>query len=128
MAERKSAAEKSAEAATAVLEKIATFPAPFNEVGARIHELILHANPDLKPRIWYGMPGYALAATKPVLVFFRCDDGVFSVGISEKANVSVPEGSADQLVGSAWYLNGLDEATEQRIIAIVQRATWVDSA
>lgn len=128
MAVRKSATEKAAEAATTVLEKIETFPAPFDEIGSRMHELILYANPQLKPRIWYGMPGYALGATKPVLVFFRCDEGVFSVGISEKANVAVPRGSADQLVGSAWFLRGLDEATEQKIIAIVQQATWTDEA
>ncbi|QGU07652.1 hypothetical protein COCCU_08640 [Corynebacterium occultum] len=125
MAVRKTPAEKAAEALVEVEAKIQGFPAPFAELGTRMHELIMHANPQLKPRIWYGMPGYALAASKPVLVFFRCDEGVFSMGISEKANISLPPGASDRLISSSWFLHSLDETTEQRIISIVQRATWV---
>lgn len=29
--------------------------------ASRIHELIMRANPNLCPRLWYGMPGYAKA-------------------------------------------------------------------
>lgn len=123
MVPRKTAAEKAAEAAREVVDKIDSFDDPFREISHRIHELILHANPDLKPRIWYGMPGYALAAAKPVLVFFRLDEGTFSLGVSEKANIAVPEGAPDRLVGGAWFLDGLDEPTEQHIVDIVRRAT-----
>lgn len=123
MAPTKTPAEKAAEAAQQVKAKIDSFDEPFRDLGHRIHELILHSNPDLKPRIWYGMPGYALAASKPVLVFFRVDDGIFSIGVSEKANISVTAEAPDQLVGAAWYLQTLDEATENRIAAIVRRAT-----
>lgn len=123
MAPRKTPAEKAAEAAGEVVVKIDSFDEPFRNMSHRIHELILHANPGLKPRIWYGMPGYALAASKPVLVFFRLDDGVFSLGISEKANIAVPEGAVSRLIGSSWFLDALDEPTEQRIVEIVQGAT-----
>lgn len=126
MVVRRTPTEKAAEATAEVLAKIRGFPAPHDQLGARLHELIMHANPQLKPRIWYGMPGYALAASKPVLVFFRCDEGTFSMGISEKANISLPAEAQEQLVGSAWFLHSLNEATEQRIISIVQQATWLE--
>lgn len=103
-----------------VLEKIAGFPKPYRAIGERIHELILDAVPELRPKLWYGMPGYSKGG--PVLVFFRVDDGVMSFGISEKANIEVEEGAADQLVGSAWFLRALDRPTEERIAAIVRRA------
>ena len=88
-------------------------------MGARIHELVLEAVPELRPRLWYGMPGYARAG--PVLCFLRVDDGYLSFGLTEKANFSVEDGATDQLVASAWFLTTLDEATEERIAAIVRR-------
>ena len=82
----------------------------------------MEAAPELKPRLWYGMPGYALGRSKPVLVFIRMDDYV-TFGITEKANV-VPElGATEQLIPSAWYLTTeLDDATEARIGEIVRVA------
>ncbi|MPM31467.1 hypothetical protein SDC9_78022 [bioreactor metagenome] len=68
-----------------VVDKIAEWPEPYATIGARLHETIMGAGPKLKPRIWYGMPGYAVGRSAPVLVFFRVDDGVMSLGLSEKA-------------------------------------------
>lgn len=109
--------------AAAVQEKIAALPA-FNDVAARLHEVIMEAAPDLKPRLWYGMPGYAKAKSSPVLCFFRVDDDQYvTLGLSEKATHAPDDGADDQLMPSAWFLTGLDPATERRITAIVQRAT-----
>lgn len=107
----------------AVRDKIAELPA-LADVAARLHEVILEAAPDLKPRLWYGMPGYAKAKSSPVLCFFRVDDDQYvTFGLSEKASHAPEDGADDQLMPSAWFLTGLDEATEARITAIVQRAT-----
>jgi hypothetical protein len=51
--------DKAARELHAVLEKIAEMPEPYATIGARLHETILRAGPKLKPRLWYGMPGYA---------------------------------------------------------------------
>lgn len=123
MAARKTPAEKAADSAREVQAKIESFPEPFREMSHRVHQIIQHSNPDLQPRIWYGMPGYALAASQPVLVFFRLDDGVFTLGLTEKANIAVPPEAGDRLVGGSWYLDSLDEPTEERIAQIVWRAT-----
>ena len=107
---------------TAVRDKIAELPA-FRDLARRLHEIIIEAAPDLKPRLWYGMPGYAKAKSSPVICFFRVDDvDVVTLGITEKANLAPEDGATDKLIGSAWFLTELDEATEARIADIVRRA------
>jgi hypothetical protein len=114
-------AKKDAENLAAVLEKIPQMFGPETTVGQRLHEIIMAANPDLKPRLWYGMPGYAKAASKPVLVFIRMDDYV-TFGLTEKANLLIDEDAPHKLIPNAWFLTELDEATEARIADIVRVA------
>jgi hypothetical protein len=105
-----------------VTEKIAHLPA-FRDVAARLHQVISAAAPELEPRLWYGMPGYARSKSSPVLCFFRVDaDDYVSFGLTEKARHAPEEGASHQLMGAAWYLTELDEPTEARITEIVQRA------
>lgn len=113
-------ADKSAKDLQAVVEKIASFPEPYAAIGTRLHETILQAEPKLKPRLWYGMPGYATSRSAPVLVFFRLDDGVMSLGLSEKAHIERESGST--LRPSAWFLDELDDATTAKIADLVRTA------
>lgn len=112
-------ARKDADNLAAVLEKIPNMFGAQTAIGERLHEIIMAAAPELKPRLWYGMPGYAKAG--PVLVFMRRDDFV-TFGITEKANIELAAGATDQLIPNAWYLKALDAATEARIAEIVRRA------
>jgi hypothetical protein len=106
----------------AVREKIAGLTA-FRDVTTRLHEIIMQSAPELKPRLWYGMPGYAKAKNSPVICFFRVDDDDYvSFGLTEKANLDPEEGAPDRLIESAWFLTELDEPTERRIAAIVKKA------
>ncbi len=113
--------DKTAKDLEAVLEKIAGFPEPYATIGTKLHETILNAGPKLKPRLWYGMPGYATGRSTPVLVFFRCDDGVFTFGLSEKAEV--PGESDTKLRPCAWFLDEVDDATLERVAGLVRAAT-----
>ena len=113
------AAKKDDEAA--VREKIAGL-APLEERAARLHEVIMAAAPHLVPRLWYGMPGYAKAKSSPVLCFFRVDDGLMTFGLTEKADLTPEPDATDHLLPSAWFVDGLDGATEARITAIVRKA------
>lgn len=115
-------AKKDADNLAAVLEKIPQMFGADADIGLRLHAIIMAAAPELKPRLWYGMPGYAKAQTKPVLVFIRRDDYV-TFGLTEKANISLAEDAPDQLMPNAWFLTALDEATEDAIAAIVRAAT-----
>ena len=106
----------------AVRDKITALPA-FHDVAARLHEVSLAAAPQLQPRLWYAMPGYALAKKSPVLCFFRVDDDRFDTfGLSEHADHEPEHGSGHKLMGSAWFLTELDEPTEARVSEIVRRA------
>jgi hypothetical protein len=106
----------------AVRDKIAALPA-FNDVAARLHEVILDAAPQLQPRLWYGMPGYATAKKNPVLCFFRVDDDRYvTFGLSEHAHHEPEQRSGHRLMGSAWFLTELDAPTEARVAEIVRRA------
>ena len=113
-------AKKEADNLAAVLEKIPQMFGAEAAMGQRLHEIIMKANPDLKPRLWYGMPGYALKG--PVLVFIRKDDYA-TFGLTEKANLLIDAGAPDKLIPNAWFLTELDSATEARIADIVRAAT-----
>ena len=96
-------AKKDADNLAAVLEKIAAWREPYNAIGERLHEVVTKANPDLKPRTWYGMPGYAKDG--PVLCFFRVDD-YMTFGLTEKANFKLEE---DARI-SSWHVPGSSRA------------------
>ncbi len=116
-------AKKDADNLAAVLEKIPQMFGADADSGRRMHDIIMGAAPALKPRLWYGMPGYALGRSKPVLVFIRKDD-YLTFGLTEKANLPIDEDAPDQLIANAWFLKSeLDAATEARMAEIVRGAT-----
>jgi hypothetical protein len=104
-----------------VLDKIAGMEQPRRGILQRLHDAIVSAAPELKPRIWYGMPGYAKSASSPVLVFFRNDE-VMTLGVTEKATLKSAADEDGQLIPTAWFFDGLDDATEKRVAEIVRTA------
>jgi len=106
----------------AVNKKITELPA-FVDVATRLHEVIMEAAPELQPRLWYGMPGYALAKKSPVLCFFRVDDDKYlTFGLSEHAHHEPDEKAGHKLMPSAWFITELDAPTGKAIADIVRRA------
>lgn len=115
-------ANNKADDEAAVADKIAALPA-FRNVATRLHEIIMQSAPDLKPRLWYGMPGYARAKSSPVICFFRVDDDDYvTFGLTEKATLAPDPNAGHLLIGSAWFLTELDPPTEDRIAEIVRSA------
>lgn len=102
-----------------VLAKIDKMDEPIRSIMRRMHEVIVTAAPDLKPRIWYGMPGYATSASSPILIFFRNDERL-SLGLSEKVEFRPAGGLDGRLMPAAWYFDDLDETTERKIAEIVR--------
>lgn len=102
-----------------VIDKIGSMDEPVRSLVQRVHEIIVAAAPDLKPRIWYGMPAYARSASTPALVTLRNDERV-NLALTEKVEL-VPTGGVDgTLMPAAWYLDELDAAAEKRITEIVR--------
>lgn len=105
-----------------VEEKVAQLPA-FIDVATRLHEVITEAAPDLVPRLWYGMPGYAKSAKGPVICHVRVDDDQYvTFGLTEHATITPDEDADHQLMGAAWFLTELDGPTEAKVADIVRRA------
>jgi hypothetical protein len=117
MAESNTAKKVDGEAAA--LEKIAAMPAPYRDMGERIHALILRSAPALQPTTWYGMPAYAKDGK--VVCFFRADT-YMTFGLTDKANLALEDGAPHQLRGSSWFFTALDDATEAKLAAIVRKA------
>ena len=103
-----------------VLAKIDKFSNTYRDIATRIHELITTTAPQLQPRLWYGMPGYALKADGPVVLFFR-EDKYISFGLTESANLTEIGSPEERLVEAAWYLSKLDADAEAKITDIVRK-------
>jgi hypothetical protein len=103
----------------AVLAKIAAMPAPHRAMGERLHAVISRSAPALQPGLWYGMPGYAKDGK--TVCFFRADKKYMTFGFTQEANLTPEEGAPHQLIESAWYFTALDDATEAKLSAIVQK-------
>ena len=124
MAEKKASVNRARSAAkqdgeAAVQEKIAAMAMPYRAMGERLHKVILGAAPHLRPTLWYGMPAYARDGQ--VICFFRADK-YMTLGLSDKANHDLEEGTQHQLRDSAWFFTALDEGTEAKIGAIIRKA------
>jgi hypothetical protein len=102
-----------------VQDKIASMDEPQRSIMHQVHAIILGAAPSLKPRIWYGMPAYALSASTPALVTLRNDDRL-NLALTEKAELRPAGGSDGTLMPAAWFFDRIDDAAEQRITDIVR--------
>lgn len=103
-----------------VLDKIAQFSEQNKAHATRMHELFMQANPELQPRLWYGMPGYAKTKDSAVLVFFR-EDKFMTFGFTEAVEFAADADT--KLMSCAWFFTELDESTEAQVVDIVRRAT-----
>ena len=103
-----------------VAAKIENFSETYRAVGRQLHELITTTAPQLQPRLWYGMPGYALKKDGPVVLFFR-EDKYISFGLTENTNLKELGSTEEGLVEAAWYLSKLNADTEAKIADIVRK-------
>lgn len=102
-----------------VLATIAAWSDANRGMGERLHAVITTTAPDLKPRLWYGMPGYAKDGK--VVVFFRGTDKFkeryMTLGFNEEAKLD--DGT---MWPTSYALTELDAAGEARVAALVKQA------
>ena len=101
-----------------VLAKIEKFSDVYRETAKQLHQLITDTAPGLYPRLWYGMPGYALKHDGPVVVFFR-EDKYLSFGLTESTNLTELGSPKDGLVEVAWYFTKLNTTSEAKITDVI---------
>ncbi len=110
---------KKADEEGAVLEKIAEMPEPERAMAERLHAIIKASAPDLTPKLWYGMPGWAKGGK--VLCFFQSAQKFktryATFGFNEIANLD--EGT---MWPTSFALIELTPADEATIAALVKKA------
>ncbi|MFE6775452.1 iron chaperone [Streptomyces sp. NPDC057702] len=116
---RASRADKAAEAARDVLAKIADMGESDRVMAERVHAVVTASAPTLAPKLWYGMPAYALDGK--VVCFFQ-SAGKFktryaTLGFSDTAKLD--EGT---MWPAAFALTEVTAEAETRIAELVKRA------
>lgn len=109
-----------AEDLKAVLAKIAAMPEADRKLGERFHEIVLAAAPELKAKLWYGMPAYYNMDGKNVCFFqdaakFKARYATF--GFNEAARLD--DGN---FWPTSFALLKLTAEDEKRIAALVKQA------
>ena len=116
---RSGRADKAAEALRDVLAKITEMQESDRVIAERVHAVVTAAAPALAPKLWYGMPAYALNGK--LVCFFQS---------AEKFKARYPTlGFTDQAAlddGAMWpasyALTTITPETEARITTLVKQA------
>ncbi|GAB3031826.1 DUF1801 domain-containing protein [Parafrigoribacterium mesophilum] len=110
---------KDADAENDVLAKIAEMPESDRAMAERIHTIVKASAPELKAKLWYGMPAYAKDGK--LVCFFQSADKFknryATFGFEAAANLD--EGS---MWPTAYALTKLTKADEKKIAALVTKA------
>jgi uncharacterized protein YdhG (YjbR/CyaY superfamily) len=118
-ARRGSRAEKAAEAVRDVLAKIAEMEGSDRAMAERVHAVVTSAAPDLAPRLWYGMPAYALDGK--VLCFFQSaakfKARYATLGFNDPAKLD-----DGPMWPTAFALTEVTPEVEERIAALMKKA------
>ncbi|WP_445399836.1 iron chaperone [Streptomyces sp. LE64] len=118
-ARRASRADKAEAAARDVVAKIAEMPEADRIIAERVHALVTANAPDLAPKLWYGMPAYALDGK--VVCFFQGADKFkaryATLGFNDGAKLD--EGA---MWATAFALTEVTPEVEARITELVRRA------
>ncbi|MEV5829240.1 DUF1801 domain-containing protein [Spirillospora sp. NPDC052242] len=118
-ARRASREEKAAEAVRDVLAKIAEMPEPDRKMAERVHAIVAEHAPALAPKLWYGMPSYALDGK--VVCFFQSAEKFkaryATLGFNDAANLD-----DGPMWATAFALTEVTPEVEERIAGLVKRA------
>jgi uncharacterized protein YdhG (YjbR/CyaY superfamily) len=112
-------AEKAAEAEQEVLTKIAEMQGSDRIMAERVHAVITTSAPVLAPKLWYGMPAYALDGK--IVCFFQSAEKFkaryATLGFSDQAKLD--EGT---MWAAGFALTEVTAEVEARISALVKQA------
>jgi uncharacterized protein YdhG (YjbR/CyaY superfamily) len=116
---RGSRADKAAEAVRDVLAKIAEMQESDRVMAERVHAVVTASAPALAPKLWYGMPAYALDGK--IVCFFQSAEKFkaryATLGFSDQAKLD--EGT---MWAAGFALTEVTPDVEARIAALVKQA------
>ena len=118
-ARRSSRADKAAEAVRDVLAKIAEMQDSDRLLAERVHAVVTSSAPDLAPKLWYGMPAYALDGK--IVCYFQSAEKFkacyATLGFSDQANLD-----QDTMWPTTFALTQLTPAVEAQISTLTKQA------
>ncbi|MGW1006631.1 iron chaperone [Streptomyces sp. NPDC002520] len=118
-ARRSSRADKAAQAEQDVLAKIAEMQDSDRVMAERVHAVVTDVAPVLAPKLWYGMPAYALDGK--VVCFFQSAEKFkaryATLGFSDQAKLD-----DGPMWAAGFALTEVTAEVEERIAALVKRA------
>ncbi|MFG1857820.1 iron chaperone [Actinomadura geliboluensis] len=118
-ARRASRADKAAEAERDVLAKIAEMGDADRAMAERVHAVITSTAPSLAPKLWYGMPAYALDGKN--VCFFqpaaKFKTRYATLGFNDPAKLD-----DGPMWATAFALTEVTPEVEERIAALVKQA------
>ncbi|MGW1987449.1 iron chaperone [Streptomyces collinus] len=118
-ARRASKADKAAEAERDVLAKIAEMGDSDRTMAERVHAVVTAGAPVLAPKLWYGMPAYALDGK--VVCFFQSAEKFkaryATLGFSDQAKLD-----DGPMWAAGFALTEVTPEVEARIAALVEQA------
>ncbi|MFF2198364.1 iron chaperone [Streptomyces sp. NPDC058157] len=116
---RGSKADKAAQEAQDVLSKIAEMGDADRAMAERVHAVVTATAPVLAPKLWYGMPAYALDGR--IVCFFQCAEKFkaryATLGFSDQARLD--DGA---MWAAGFALTEVTPEVEERIAALVRKA------
>ncbi|CCH28522.1 DUF1801 domain-containing protein [Actinosynnema sp. NPDC047251] len=118
-ARRTPRAAKEAEAERDLLAKIAALPDHDRVMAERVHALVTANAPTLTPKLWYGMPAYALDGK--IVCFFQNRDKFkaryATLGFNDPANLD-----AGAMWPTSYALTEMTPEVEDRIAALLRQS------
>ncbi|MFJ8014112.1 iron chaperone [Streptomyces sp. NPDC096339] len=118
-ARRGTKADKAAEDEAAVVAKIAEMQDSDRVMAERVHAMVKTVAPGLAPKLWYGMPSYALNGK--IVCYFQSAEKFkaryATLGFSDQANLD--EGT---MWPTCYALAEITPATEAAIAALVKQS------
>ena len=102
----------------AVLAKLGDAPAPFDEIGRRLHRIITESGPELEPVVRWGLAFYVKNGED--VCYIKPDKDFIVFGVGEVLNPAREDGATMHPV--AWTVTSVDTATEERISSLVRGA------
>lgn len=118
-ARRTSRADRAAEAERDVLAKIAEMRDSDRAMAERVHAVVTASAPLLAPKLWYGMPAYALDGK--VVCFFQSAEKFkaryATLGFSDQAKLD-----DGPMWAAGFALTEVTPEVEERIAALVKQA------
>jgi uncharacterized protein YdhG (YjbR/CyaY superfamily) len=108
-----------ADVESTVLAAIAELPEPDRGMAERIHAIVKASAPTLSPKLWYGMPAYAMDGK--VVCFYQSAQKFktryATLGFNDKANLD-----DDAMWPVAFALKEMTASVEARIAELVKKA------